>query len=269
MDINKQRPSDLVLIQITDLHIFTKKNAELNGVNTYRSLQAVLAQIKQDFPDFNLMLATGDLVEEEEQTAYENVQEILKSVKQPIYSLPGNHDAPELMENMFGQNDRNNHILCTAQIRRNNWAIFFLNSHKPATHSGYLNPDVLKALDEGLGKTRDLNVLICLHHHPVPIKCEWMDGKMLENPRDFFAVMDKYDHVKGVIWGHIHQEFSQIRNNVLLLGAPSTCTQYLPRAKKFTIDTLQPGYRWLKLSEDGNIETGINRLSQETILSRK
>ncbi len=260
MNINKKKSEDLVLIQITDLHIFTNNEDEFAGVNTSRSLLAVLALIEENFPDFNIMLATGDLVQDSEQAAYKNVLEILKQVKQPVYCLPGNHDDPELMKNMFDQN-KNSNIHVTRQLQLERWEIVFLNSYKPSTHNGYLSKQELVALQEGLERTTDLNVLICLHHHPVSIKSKWMDSMMLENPDDFFDILDKHDHVKGIIWGHIHQEFSEKRKGVLMLGSPSTCAQFLPGAKEFGTDDQQPGYRWLKLKEDGSIETGIKRIT--------
>ena len=260
--MNKNSPEDLIIIQITDLHIFTNKEDMFDKVNTYQSLQAIITAIKNDFPDFTMVLVTGDLVQDPESGAYTNMLEILGSVDQPVYYLPGNHDDPELMLNILDTHFRQ-------QIQLDNWGFFFLNSYKPATHSGYLEKKELNTLDSWLAETTDLNTLICLHHHPVSINSEWMDGMMLENPVELFEIIDKYDHVRGIIWGHIHQNFSQIRKNVLLLGTPSTCAQFLPGAKKFEIDTQQPGYRWLKLKNDGNIETGINRLSQETTLSRR
>jgi len=256
MDINNKNSEELVLIQITDLHIFTNKNEEFAGVNSSRSLQAVLSLIKRDFSDFDVMLATGDLVQDPEQAAYKNMLKLLSVIDQPIYYLPGNHDDPELMEEILGDHFVKN-------LSLNNWEIIFLNSYKPGTHSGYLKQEALISHDERLKNIKDSNILICLHHHPVSIESAWMDSIMLENPEDLFRILDKYDNVKGMIWGHIHQEFSQIRNNMLLMGSPSTCAQFLPHAKQFATDSLQPGYRWLKLMKDGRIESGVERINPQ------
>ena len=262
MNINNEKSPDLVLIQITDLHIFTNEDDEFSGVNSHSSLQAVLSQIKDDFPYYDLMLATGDLVQDTEETTYKNLLEILDQVDQPIYSLPGNHDDPGLMKKVFAADqDKQIKIHFDRQLQIRNWSILFLNSYKPNTHNGYLSQEELIALHEGLERAKDSNVLICLHHHPVSINSKWMDGMMLENPDDLFEIVDQYDHVKGIIWGHIHQEFSQVRKDVLLLGTPSTCAQFLPKAKEYGTDDKQPGYRWLKLKGDGSIETGIKRIN--------
>ena len=258
MNINTDKTTGLVLIQISDSHIFTNEEDDFSGVNSHLSLQLVLTKIRDDFPDYDLMLATGDLVQDREEAAYENFLKILAQINQPIYCLPGNHDDPELMKKVFGK-VANLHF--NRQVQMKNWSILFLNSYKPTTHSGYLNKDELNALRAELEKSKKLNVLICLHHHPVSINSEWMDGMMLENPDSFLEIVDQYDHVSGIVFGHIHQEFSQIRNDVLLLGTPSTCAQFLPEAAEYGIDTKQPAYRCLKLKEDGSIETEVIRVS--------
>lgn len=254
--MSKLAANDVVLIQITDLHIFTNTEDEFGGVNTKHSLQEILQLIKRRHPHYDLMLATGDLVQIPEISAYDNVLEHLRTANGPVYCIPGNHDDPDMMLRMF--NTDNIHFI--RKVVAGNWKIVFLNSFKPATHSGYLTSEELKVLDRELADNQVSHVLICLHHHPVPIGSEWMDSMMLENPDDLFATMDQYDHIRGIIWGHIHQEFSVIRNDVLLLGTPSTCAQFLPEAKQYGVDEQLPGYRWLILRNDGSIETGIERL---------
>lgn len=74
--------------------------------------------------------------------------------------------------------------------------------------------------------------------------------------------MDACPRVRGVLWGHIHQELDVERNGVRLLATPSTCIQFAPRSDDFALDHLLPGYRWLRLHADGRIETGVSRLRQ-------
>lgn len=46
-----------------------------------------------------------------------------------------------------------------------------------------------------------------------------------------------------------------------LLGAPSTCVQFLPGAAHCAVDTRPAGYRWLDLHDDGRIDSGVRRLA--------
>ena len=62
--------------------------------------------------------------------------------------------------------------------------------------------------------------------------------------------------LRGVVFGHIHQASQQLFDGRPLLGSPSTCFQFLPDADEFALDDRPPGYRWLKLYDDGSIATG-------------
>ena len=88
-----------------------------------------------------------------------------------------------------------------------------------------------------------------------------MDRIALENAGGLFAVLDRYPQVRGLLWGHVHQEFQEIRNGVLLMATPSTCVQFKPNNAKFGVDEKPPGYRWLELAPDGAIHTGVSRLA--------
>jgi len=84
---------------------------------------------------------------------------------------------------------------------------------------------------------------------------------MVADAAAFFDVLDRYPGVRGVLWGHVHQQIDQQRNGVSLMASPSTCVQFAPGSMKFKADDMQPGYRWLDLHGDGRIETAVSRMS--------
>jgi Icc protein len=99
-----------------------------------------------------------------------------------------------------------------------------------------------------------------LHHQPVEIGCDWLDQQMVSDADTFFDILDQYPGVRGVLWGHVHQEFDRQRNGVRLLASPSTCVQFAVGSAKFKADDQPPGYRWLELHSDGRIETAVSRV---------
>jgi Icc protein len=86
-----------------------------------------------------------------------------------------------------------------------------------------------------------------------------MDAMGLENAQEFLDVADTYNNVCGMVWGHIHQEFSAERNGIPLLGAPSTCVQFRPGTDDYAVEPLAPGFRLLELLPDGRLETRVIR----------
>jgi Icc protein len=87
----------------------------------------------------------------------------------------------------------------------------------------------------------------------------------VSNADQFFEVLDSFEHVRGVLWGHIHQVIDQQRNGVRFMASPSSCIQFAPNSPEFKLDLLPPGYRWLELSPDGTIETGVSRAFDFTV----
>jgi len=44
------------------------------------------------------------------------------------------------------------------------------------------------------------------------------------------------------------------------MTTPSTCVQFTPNSKDFSLDSLSPGWRTLELFNDGTFETHVERL---------
>jgi Icc protein len=73
-------------------------------------------------------------------------------------------------------------------------------------------------------------------------------------------LLNRYSNVKVVLWGHVHQAFDQLMQGIRWLAAPSTCVQFTPHSDDFAVDDQAPGYRWLRLYDDGQLETGVSRV---------
>ena len=148
------------------------------------------------------------------------------------------------------------------EIRIAGWQIVMLDSQVPGQVGGELGEEQLTFLESALARAavEGLNTLVCLHHHPVNIGCAWLDEQTIADAAAFFDVVDAHDVVKGILWGHIHQQIDRDRKGVLLMGSPSTCVQFAPGSERFRADDLAPGYRWLDLHPDGTIDTGVSRV---------
>lgn len=243
------------LLQITDTHLFADASKTLHGVNTRESLQRVLdSAARQPRPD--LVLATGDLVHDQP-AAYPVLAAMLKQLHAPVAAIAGNHDDAEELHTIQASG-----LQVGGVHRLGAWRILLLNTQVSGKVGGHLNQSDLRFLEDGLYAAGRDHVLVALHHHPVPLHSPWLDRIALDNPGKLFAVLDRFDNVRVVLWGHVHQEFESRRGDVRLLATPSTCVQFLPRAQKFTLDQKPPGMRWLSLHADGHIETRIEWLEQ-------
>lgn len=252
----KQRHEDYVrLIQLTDTHIFSDPAATFDGIDTAQSLQTVINHARKFNWPPDAILVTGDLVHDPVRAAYERLLAILNKTGQPVFCIPGNHDAPALMRKVLQQDN----IMTAKAIQFSDWLVLMLDTFLPATHAGMLHQDELEFLDQQLNLHKQKHVLVCLHHPPVSIGSPWMDKMGLRNPGEFFSIIDKYNNVRAILWGHIHQEFYSQHNQVKLLATPSTCVQFVPNTDGYSKDSRAPGYRIMKLFMSGETETEVVR----------
>ncbi|MCU7915579.1 MAG: 3',5'-cyclic-AMP phosphodiesterase [Candidatus Thiodiazotropha sp. (ex Gloverina cf. vestifex)] len=248
----------LKVLQLTDSHLYADPSRCLLGINTLETFDQVLAQALHEQGTPDLLLATGDLVHDASDTGYKRLLGRLKLTGIPTYCLPGNHDLPHKMRQVLNQD--NVHTL--PSVRANGWSLIFLDSTIPGNESGNLDKKQMEMLQLLLEAHTDKHTLICMHHHPLPIGSRWMDTMTLKNPDQFFNLVGQHPQVKAVLCGHIHQEFQGEHNGVKLLGTPSTCVQFIAGQDDFGIDARPPGYRWLTLQLNGEIETGLGLLPE-------
>lgn len=249
-------PSDSVcIVQLTDSHLYADPTADLLGLDTGASLSAVIDLVLNEVADMDLVLATGDIAQDGNERAYRRFVESVASLPAPCYWIPGNHDDAVLMSRIGAETG-----LSREWVDAGNWRIVLLDSSIPGAVAGHLSAAQLALLDRALLGAGERFVMVCLHHHPVPIGCDWMDPLGLLNVTDLLPRLSADKRVKAVLWGHIHQELDQQLGGLRLLATPSTCVQFARDSSEFATDTQAPGYRSLTLFPDGKIDTRVSRL---------
>lgn len=244
--------SSFVVAQLTDIHYFSEPDGQLFNVNTTETLQRVLTSVRECSLDPKFVLATGDLVHDEGEQAYRRLDNDLSGLGLPIYGLPGNHDVATALNSQAWSS-----MQFPFRVAQGAWQFFMMNTQVKDEVGGFLDRDQLAALEQDLADNSDTFAAICLHHHPVAVGSRWLDRIALGNADDLFAIIARFPNIKLVIWGHVHQEWDEIRAGVRLLGTPSTCAQFLPEQNNFALDTRPPGWRWLRFFDDGTIETAV------------
>jgi len=149
-------------------------------------------------------------------------------------------------------------------VELGNWLLILLNTGDPGKIPGYLAPSELAILERSLTQYPNRPTLVFLHHHPVPLGSEWLDGTMLRNADALFAILGQHDQVKALSWGHVHQEYSGEWKGIKLFATPSTCIQFAPGEADFTLDHNMPGFRWYHLHPDGHLETDVQRVAKKS-----
>lgn len=248
---------DVVRIaQVTDSHIFSDPEGCLLGLNTRESFEAVCERVlKEEWrPDF--LLATGDLAQDSSPEAYKYLADYFMEMSIPSFWVAGNHDNPDTMEMYLS----NGMVMAAKHLLVGKWQIILLDSSVARKVHGYLSDSQLSFLEKALARHTDRHTLVVLHHQPTDVGSTWLDGIGLKNREAFSEIIDKHKHVRGVLWGHVHQEFHEVINGVEWIASPSSCVQFTPGSVDFSADKKAPGYRYLNLFADGRIESVVHRI---------
>lgn len=250
------------IVQITDSHLYADRSTIFDGLNTFDTLRDVVELVAEQNDRIDCLLCTGDLAQDSTEEAYRNFQEAVSTLDAPQLWIPGNHDILSTMRQVLGQ-DTNS---LNRSIQLGNWRIIMLDSSVEGKVYGLLDPKELADLDLELADSERNNshALVCVHHNCLPVEAAWLQQHCLKNSDEFFSILDRYSHVKGVLYGHIHQEFESSRNDVRVFATPSTCIQFHPTNDDFTIDNANPGYRWMELAPDGEIRTAVERVKEKS-----
>ncbi len=186
----------VLLVQLSDSHLFADGAGKLLGVDTQDSLQRVIERVLQEQQQIDLILASGDLSQDGSAESYQRFREMTAVIPAPARWFPGNHDEVPAMQAACVDSD-----LLEPVIDLGNWRVTLLDSSIPGAVPGYLSEQQLALLERALSEAPDRHHLICLHHHPVSIGCKWMEPIGLRNPDALFAVLERFSQVRAVLWG--------------------------------------------------------------------
>ncbi|MGN2615186.1 3',5'-cyclic-AMP phosphodiesterase [Aliivibrio fischeri] len=245
------------LLQITDTHLFAPEDGALLGVPTRKSFQSVVEQVLQRTPDFDAILATGDISQDHTVESYQHFVKGIIPLKKPCFWLPGNHDYKPSMGGVLPSPQIS---ACEHLLIGLHWQVIILDSQVVGVPHGALSDEQLTLLDNALSQHPQRHSLVLLHHHPLPAGSAWLDQHQLKESEQFWSVLAKHHNVNGIVCGHIHQELDRVVNGIRLLATPSTCVQFLPDSDDFALDSQAPGWRTLDLLPNGDIETQVYRL---------
>lgn len=250
--------SILRLVQMSDSHLFADKEGALLGVKTQESFRAVVNLIKQQTPQPNLIIHSGDLSQDGKTEAYIHLATELKSLNIPVYWCAGNHDDFKIVKKVYPYEGVSNqkHIILR------NWQIILLDTHKSHSVEGYLDEAQLAFLTNSLQSYPQHHSVIFFHHHPFSVGCQWLDPIGLNNAKEFWDIATRFANIKGVFFGHVHQEYFQMMRGIPCYSAPSTCFQFKPKQVNFALENIPPGFRWIELLQDGSIKTEIRRVAK-------
>ncbi|MFA4914822.1 MAG: metallophosphoesterase [Burkholderiaceae bacterium] len=244
------------LVQLSDCHLLADACGTKRDVNVRQSLHDVVAQIRADGMRPDALLATGDIAHDGSSQAYAHFQAAVQDLAPSVRVTPGNRDNPAVLRASLP------HWAEPVLDLGTHWRVIMLDTTVPGARHGHLNGAQFAMLDEAVAQAGDRHILVAMHHNPVIDMGEAIDTAMLDNARIMLTHLTAWHQARVLLWGHVHRAYDCRVDNMRLLACPATSFQYTVEADQYVIDPIAPGYRWLKLYNDGSIATGVKRVAQ-------
>lgn len=248
------------LVQLTDLHLGSERDYRLADIPTFHSFTATLQwAITRLAPDH--LILSGDLAADCEDGAYRLLAEVLSAAAVPVSCTPGNHDDPARLSRYFPCHDR--------ELMVAGWRLLLLDTQVAGSVAGNLDPAALQLVERALGRFgaqpesmsgregEPPPTLVFMHHPPLSVDCAWLDRHQVANGPRLLELLVSSPAVKGVFTGHVHQSRRFPFGHFAVHTTPSTCFQFTPGSREFSIDELPPGLRVIDLYPDGRFETEV------------
>ncbi len=212
------------LVQLSDTHIVPQNRQPIHRHDTLERLGGAIDAVNELKPLPDLIVFTGDQVNDELDDSYYAFKEAISDLKvQCCFSL-GNHDSRagfcKIMLETVGPNVDRYYYSLDIKGRR----FLVLDTLDEGMVSGKLDDSQLDWLEKQLDI--ELPVTICMHHPPIPVGVPWMDKLILQDSDRFINICKSHVSPGLILCGHVHHSFQMRLNNMTVLTAPSVGMQF-------------------------------------------
>jgi len=216
----------LLIAQLSDLHVRPKGQLYRGVADSNRMLSEAIEHLKQLDRQPDLILLTGDLVDNGHPDEYREARELLSQLTAPFLAIPGNHDERENFRAAFADlaylplQGPLHYCIDSYPVR-----IVALDSTVPGRHHGDIEPEGLQWLRSTLEADRTKPTVVMLHHPPFASGITYMDKYRYRNPEPLAQVLIDFSNIEVVLCGHVHRPMFRRWAGTVVAACPSTATE--------------------------------------------
>ena len=195
-------------------------------VDANAKLRAALDFLSTRYRRPDVVVATGDLVNDGRPGQYRLLRELLAPLSIPLYLIPGNHDDREAFRAAFADqawipsHGPIDYVIDDYPVR-----LIGLDTSEPGRHDGTLEASQLAWLDGVLGEGRQRPTLLFLHHPPFLTGMWMFDQIRLSGADGLRQIVVRHPQVVQIVAGHVHRPVTTTWGTTSLSTAPSTTHQ--------------------------------------------
>ncbi len=198
----------MLIAQITDSHIVPKGTHWKNEPETEIAsrLSRAIDFLNSLNPRPDVVIFTGDAVDEGDLKSYQHFRELIEPLKIPLFVIPGNHDDREIMRKSFSD------LFYMPKLGFLHYAIedfpirlIGLDTLLEGEDYGQFCEQRLSWLEKTLESAHKKATLIFMHHPPIKVGKKAFDTKYTcYLVPGFENLIRKDDSVLGIVAGHYH-----------------------------------------------------------------
>lgn len=218
----------MIIVQLSDFHVDLRVQTSTGTIDTRERLREAVARVNVLRPAPDVVLVTGDLVNDGTPAQYAFVKKALSTLTMPCYVIPGNHDDRETMhrtfadQGYFGSESNFLHYVVDGYPLR----LVALDTLIPGQDQGELCARRLAWLQTCLSEAPDSPTLIFMHHPPFATGIPTFDMIGLRGAPAMAALIARHSQIEGVICGHVHRSLHTKWCGTVACTTASTSFQY-------------------------------------------
>lgn len=217
----------MLIAQISDCHVVDPGDLFADRIDSAAALRSAVDTINALELQPDLVIGTGDLVNDGTSVQYDRLAEALAGLRAPFVPFPGNHDDRFELRRRYPDvlpagepNDPIDVVIDLPDL-----TIVAIDTTIPGSHEGTLSDAQLGWLDAQLTAI-DRPVVVVQHHPPVRSGVGLMDAKSgFAKGREEADVISRHRHVEAVVCGHLHRSFQCRFAGTIAVVCPSTAGQ--------------------------------------------
>ena len=208
------------IAQFSDLHLTSSDGGLLKGIDCWAQLHKMLDHLERQPPVHGLVI-TGDVAHDETKETYERLHLALRERTIPFWLVPGNHDDPGLMREVFTHQLVDGLDSMSFRAVVENVLILGLDTHEPGSDGGNIRQETMAwFFGECSGKPEG-PILVFMHHPPLDTGDDFFDTIGLRDRVSFFEKTKGYPQIRGIGFGHLHRSLP-LHEEPWVQGAPSS-----------------------------------------------
>jgi Icc protein len=226
------------VLQLSDVH-FRAGGAAVGDRDPRERLDRVLTAVRQRAVAIDALLLTGDLTDDGSRSACEDLAGTLAPLGLPTLAVPGNHDDPRAVRDVFGPD----------LLDIGGWRIVGIDTSRPRQIHGTVDTAAEAARLDRLDRKW---TILAMHHPPVSLTANpWFQ---LDGAAEFATAIGQRPHVRAVLAGHLHHPYEARAGGAIVLGGPSTLVSFDHTGDDLVIGVAETtGARICSLHDDGTL----------------